>query len=274
MRAFHLSSLGYRLALLTASLPLIAAWLVAFAGHAKLSEYTNMIRKTPEGPYFEKLAAGTGWLAWSLPVPALAALLLNALGNECRVFYSVSIIMVNYLNLLFALVAFSIIGAASRGLITHAKLKFSITASRVIVLIFLVAGVAYCYLTFRHLDLSSVASTHNPYYLPVWLMVLSVIIPYLYAWFVGLLAAYEIVLFGQRAEGVLYGQSLRLLASGLTVIIGSSVILQYIHGIQPRSNHLIFGAQTVWGVLLHMVAGIGFVLLLLGASRLKRIEEV
>src|SRR5512146_1579018 len=139
MKAFHLSPLGYRTALLTVTLPLIASWLVAFAGYARLREYVLLVRRAPEGTHLDKLATGNTWLAWSLTVPAIIALLLNALGNQWPVFYPASVIITNYLNLLFALVAFSIIGIASRGLVNRADLKFSLVTSRVIVLSFLTA---------------------------------------------------------------------------------------------------------------------------------------
>lgn len=274
MRAFHLSPMGYRTALLTLTLPLMAAWLMAFAAYGRLCEYLSLIRRSPEETHFEKLATGMKWLAWSLPVPAVAALLLSALANEWNVFYPASIIITNYLNLALALIAFSIIGVASRGLVNRANLKFNTMVSRMIVLSFLLGGVVYCYLTFQRLDLSSIGSTHNPYFLPVWLMVLSVIIPYLYAWFVGLLAAYELTLFSHQTEGVLYRQALRMLAVGLAVVIASLVILQYINGVQPRVGHLIFGYHTLLGAVLHAISGVGFILMLTGASRLKKIEEI
>jgi hypothetical protein len=274
IRAYHLSTLEYHTILFAVTLPSMLAWLAAFFGYAKLRQYVYSIRKTPEGAYFDKLATGCAWLAWSLPLAAILSLLLSGLANQWPSFYPTSIILSNYLNLLFPLIAFSIIGIASRGLVNQSKLKFSLTSVRVIMVLFLIVGVLYCYLTFKHFDLTSLGSTHNPYFLPIWLMVLSVIIPYLYAWFVGLLAAYEITLFSQEADGVLYRQALRLLVLGLIVVIASSIALQYMSGIRPRVGHLIFGYQIVVTSIFRLIGGGGFVLLAMGASRLKKIEEV
>lgn len=274
MQAYHLSTLEYRAILLSVMLPSLVAWLAAFIGYAKLREYVYSIRKTPEGSYFDKLATGSAWLAWSLPLPAILSLLLNAIANRWPAFYPSSIIASNYLNLFLPLIAFSIIGTATRGLVNRAELKFSLASIRIIMLLFLAAGVLYCYLTFQRFDLTSLSSTHNPYYLPVWLMVLSVIIPYLYAWFVGLLAAYEITLLSSQTKGVLYRRALRLLVAGLITIIVSSIALQYMNGLEPRVGHLVISYQLVLSSIFRVIGGGGFVLLAIGATRLKKIEEV
>ena len=274
MHAYHLSTLEYRCILLAVQLPSLLAWLAAFFGAAKLQQYVQLVRKTDEGPSFNQLATGSSWLAWSLPVPAIASLLLNAIAEHWRGFHSTAIILSNYLNLILPLIAFTIIGGASLSLIRQAKLNFSLANARIIMIIFLFAGVLYCYLTFQRFDLTSLTSTANPYFLPIWLMVLSVIVPYLYAWFVGLLAAYEITLISRQTTGVLYRQALRLLVIGLVAIIVSSITLQYMNSVQPRVGHLMLGYQLVLTSIFRVIGGGGFVLMALGASRLKKIEEV
>lgn len=274
MHAYHLSSLQYRFILLAVTLPELIAWLVAFEGYARLRQYVHAIRKTKEGRHFDKLATGSAWLAWSLPLPVILALLLNALASAWLAFYPASVIIGNYFNLLLPLVAFSLIGGAARGLVNNAKIRFSLSGARTIMLIFLVAGVSYCYFTFRHFDPDSLGSSHNPYFLPIWLMILTVIIPYLYAWFAGLLGAYEITLFSKQTTGVLYRQALRLLASGLVVIIVSSIAVQYMNSIQPLVGHLVINYQLVLTSIFRVIEAGGFILMALGASRLMRIEEV
>lgn len=274
MHAHHLSTFEFRMLLLALNLPTIVAWLAAFIGYAKLREYVQLVRKTPEGLYFDKLATGAAWLAWSLPIPAIIILLLNGIANDWGNFYPATIIIGNYLRLVFPLIAFSIIGVASRGLVGLAKIKFGFASSRIIAVLFLGAGVLYCLLTFKHFNPSSLTSTANPYFLPIWLMVLTIIVPYLYTWFVGLLAAYEITLFSRETHGVLYRQALRLVVLGLVVIIASSIALQYIRGVQPRIDRSTLDYYMVLSSVSHLIGGSGFVLMAIGAERLKRIEEV
>lgn len=273
MHAYKLSAFEYRMLLLLFNLPNIIAWLAAFIGYAKLRQYVRLVKQTPEGLYFDKLATGTAWLAWGLPIPAITTLLLGSLANSWGGFFPASVIIANYLKLIFPLVAFSIIGAAAHGLINLAKVKFGFVSSRVIALLFLAGGVVYSLLVLKHFSNLSLTSTQNPYFLSIWLMVLTVMVPSLYTWFVGVLAAYEITLFSQQTRGVLYRQALHMLVAGLLIIIASFIALQYMRGIQPVVSYSTFDYHKVLSSIFHLVGGGGFVLLAIGAGRLKKIEE-
>jgi hypothetical protein len=274
MRAHHFSAFEYRTILFALAIPTLATWGAAFYGSAKLRQYAQTIQATPEGPYFRKLAVGCIVLAWSLPVSSILLLILSAAVQQWSGFYATAVIFRNYTNLVLAIVAFSVIGNATRALINQARLKFSLASIRSIILVFLVAGVLYCYLTFRYFNLTSLGSTHNSYYLPIWLMVISIMIPYLYAWFSGLLAAYEISLLSQHTNGLLYRQALHLLSLGLLTIIVSSVAIQYLNSLHPEIGLLSLDYRMVLSTLFRVVSGAGFLLLALGAMRLKKIEEV
>lgn len=274
MRVHHLSASEYKVILLALNLPTITAWIAAFIGYSRLRQYVLLVKKTPEGVYFDKLATGSAWLAWVLPVSAIAALLFGSIANKWSGFYPASVIISNYLRLIFLLVAFSLIGVASRGLINLAKVRFGFISTRIIGLLFLFAGVLYCFMTFKHLNSASLTSTQNPYFLPIWLMVLTIIVPSLYTWFVGILAAYEITLFSRQTHGVLYRRALSLLVIGLLIVIASFIAIQYVRGIQPRVSHSTFDYYIVLNSIFHLIGGSGFVLMAIGADRLKRIEEV
>ncbi len=274
MHAYNLSSLQYRLITLSLAFPILVVWFAAFLGSAKLRDYAYQIRKTPQGLHFNNLANACTWLALSLPVPAIAGQLLNALANKWANFHPTAIIITNYINIILPLIAFSIVGIASRGLIRDAKLTLSLATTRFIMILFLVIGVLFCYLTFRQFDLTSLQASTNPYFLPLWLMVITVTIPSLYAWFVGLLAAYEIGLYSKQSHGLLYRKALRLMIGGLIAVIVSLIALQYLNSVQPRIGHLVLDYRLLLNLLFRIIGGIGFILLALGATRLKRIEEV
>lgn len=123
-----------------------------------------------------------------------------------------------------------------------AQHNFHLTSVGYHVLLFIIIGVTYCYITFRFLNLQSVGSDNNPYYLPAWLMILTVIIPFLYTWLIGLLAAYEIYLYSKNVEGILYQRAMRLLSGGVTSVIASSIVVQYLRSAVPRTEHLSFNS--------------------------------
>ncbi len=274
METHDLTVVQYRVLLFALALPSLLAWLAAFIGYARLYEYSKSVAATSEGSSFQQLAKGCAWLAWSLPAPIILSFLLNAYANSHPHFRPTATIISNYLYLIIPLIALSLIGIASRALTTSASLTFSVARARGIIIGFVVAGLLYCYFTFQQFDLTSFTSTNNPYYLPLSLMVVSVIIPYLYAWFIGLLAAFEIATFSKNVKGLLYRQALRMLVLGLVAVVVSSIALQYINTISPRDGYLVLDLKLVFVTVFRLLTGLGFVLIAVGANRLKKIEEV
>ena len=270
----HLSATEYRLASAAIALPVIAVWFFAFWGYAKLREYSDTILKSHEGPHFDRLASGCAWLAWGLPLATISSLILGSLTTRWVGFHSTSIIITNYIALIVPLIAFVIISSAGNGLIGKERPRLDLTSARLTMVVFLAIGVAYCFFVFRSLDLTSLTSTQNPYFLPVWLTILSVIIPYLYAWFIGLLAAYEITLFSINMRGLLYRRALLYMVVGLVIIIVSSIALQYINSVWPRTDTIVFDFHLLIALIVRVVGGVGFIILAIGANRLKKIEEV
>ena len=274
MHEYNLSALEYKIVLLALAIPSLLVWLAAFIGYAKLRLYARSLSKTPEGIYFDELAGGCTWLAWSLPISTIVPTILNAVANQYPGLHETAIIISNYTGLILPLIGFSVIASASRGLLGNVNAKLSLANARVIIIAFLLFGVLYCFLTFSRFDLTSLGSNDNPYFLPAWLMVITIIVPYLYAWFMGILAAYELTLFRKHVSGVLYRNALGLLVGGLLAVILSSVALQYVNSVDPRVGHLVLSYKIVLVLLFRIIGGGGFILLAVGASRLQKIEEV
>lgn len=273
MQAHNLTTAEYHVLQFLAGLPLLAIWFMGFYGYAKLWEYTRSISKTPEAAGFRQLTQGCAWIAWSLPIHSIVALIARAATDSWPGLSSTVIILSNYIDLVFPVVAFSLIGMASRHLFDRTKIILSAASIRGITILFLAGGVLYCYLVFQHFN-GSLGATGNPYHIPVWLMVLTVIVPYLYAWFVGMLAVYELITYGRHVRGVLYRQAMQLLVTGLLAVILGSIASQYSRSAQPSAGQLVLGAQLLFSLILQIISGLGFVMIALGAIRLKKIEEV
>ena len=273
---YNLETFEYRIILLALALPILAIWLAAFIGYAKLHQYAHSVRHTPQGLAFTKLATGCLWLAWSLPVMTLVPFILSSLGNKWPDFHPPAVIITNYVSLGLALIAFSFIASASRFLLANSKVGSSslLLNARSILLSFLTIGVTYCFLTFRQFDLSSLAAANNAYFLPIWLMILTVTVPFLYAWFIGLLAAYEILAYSRQEKGLLYRQALSLVGYGLFAVILGSIALQYTSSVMPTVEYLTLDYHFLLTLLFRVISGVGFILLAVGASRLKKFEDI
>jgi len=273
LEKYNLTSSEYHLLIVTVVLPRIAIWGLAFLGYARLSQYARSIGKTPEGGNFRQLAAGFGWLAWSLPVTAITTTVFNSLGNQSGPNHA-GVIIVNYVNLILPLIAFTLIGGATRGLINRAKFKFSANNIRGILICFLLTGVTYCFIIFRHFDHTTITSSSNSFFMPAWLVLLTVTIPFIYTWFIGILAAFEITLFSRKVGGVLYRQALGNISLGLTAVIISLIGYQYVAAIQTPDPYANINFASAVLVFFRLMAGLGFLAVTAGAMKLKKIEEV
>ncbi|HVX24199.1 MAG TPA: hypothetical protein VG992_02550 [Candidatus Saccharimonadales bacterium] len=274
MHMYNLSSDSYHILLFAITVPSILIWFVGFYSYAQLQCYVRSLAGSPEEQDFKRLANGVRWLVWSLPVSALVNIILNSIANTHIGFYSAAIIISNYVALILPLIGFSLISSAAHGLLSRAQTRLTLSSARFIILVFVVLGVLYCYFTFRHFNLSSFGSLDNPYHLPVWLMVLTVAIPYLYAWFVGLLASYELMHFSNQVTGVLYRQALRLLAGGTIAVVISSIGSQYSSSVSPHVGYFVLNHRLLFSYLFRVIAGAGYVLIAFGVSRLHRIEAI
>ena len=270
-RQYNLSVDEYRIMITTIILPVVAIWFAAFYGYEKMRAYAQAIRKSPEGPAFSDMANGAAWLAWSLPIPAIISTILLGVGPNHVTLHSAAIIINNYLAIAFALVIFTVIGRATRKLSEVGRVRPTLFGTQVMIGSFVVLGVLYCYFTLHNIEPHVVT---NPYHLPLWLILLTVIIPYLYAWFMGLLAAYEISLYSKKSKGIFYRQALHLLSLGVVIVILASIMIQYLSSISPRLSHLRLNSYLIIIYLLLIVYSLGYILIALGAKKLKRIEEV
>lgn len=271
---YSLGAFEYRMIMLLVAVPSIVVWFAAFVGYGALRSYTRSLGNSKEAADFKRLSDGCTILVWSLPITAIATFLLNAWSNSHTNFHPTAIVVTNYISLILPLIAFTIICLGSHRLLSHIKMQLRLRNMRLMTLIFAAFGIVYCYLTFQHLDLSSFTASNNPYFLPLWLLIITLIIPYLYTWFVGLIGAAQIVLFSHHSAGLLYRRALLYLAVGIVAVIISSIALQYINAVIPRVGHLRLDYRLVLIILFRMVGAAGFICIAIGANRLKRIEEV
>lgn len=271
---YKLTIASYRLLLFLVVLPLILIWFGAFYSYGRLREYSNAIADSPEGGDFAKLASGFTWLAWGSVLTAIISLILNAIPDTQHYTHGAILIITNYLSVLVPLIAFTYISNGTRSLNERSRITISNSGSKLLILSFMLIGVAYCFVTFRHLSLHTITSTNNAYYLPTWLIILSLVVPYLYSWFIALLAAYELYLYSKKIGGVFYQHAMRQLSYGVIAVIGSSIVVQYLRTATPRTGHLSLNVILLVINAVYILMGTGYIILSLGARQLRKIEEV
>jgi hypothetical protein len=270
LHAYHLSSSEYRILILFLNIPIQVVWFAAFYGYGKLDEYVTLVRKAAHGQPLATISTGLKFLAWGLPITSIISVILTAMANQWPGMTGFMVVTTHYLSLLVAIFAFSYMAVGSRGLADIANIRPSFNALRWVFVLFTLFGVMFTYFT-----ITSTQKEHpNPFYMPLWLILLTIITPYLYAWFMGLFAAFEIFLYSKQTKGVLYKRALMYLASGFVITIVSSVAFQYLLVDSTHLKRISFSWLFIVIYMLLLLYATGFLLISTGAKRLKKIEEV
>ncbi|MDB5169691.1 MAG: hypothetical protein JWN82_87 [Candidatus Saccharibacteria bacterium] len=271
---YHLSDMQYRYLLLIVKLPLIAAWSITFYSYRRLRAYAAQIKDTAEGEDFGQISRGVAWLAWGFAVPAVISSFLGVIANSHPSFQTLSSLFSSYFYLVVTLAAFSYIAAGIHKLSERSNIHLESKHIRYLILMLVAIGVLFCSLIAGRLHGHRLGDAYNSFYVPNILVWTTIVIPYLYAWFMGLFGALELILVARRTTGVIYRQALRYLAVGLVIIIISMSGLQYFRAIIPRNGHVTINGALLMVYGIYAATAIGSVLLAIGVKRLKRIEDI
>lgn len=265
----HTSQTAYRLAVAGLLVPYIIIWYASFYAFAKLREYSKPLKNTKDGAAFHTITIGMGILAFSLVVPTIASLILNNIASHQPSFKSVAVIVSNYLGIFPGVAAFFFIYSGSRQLVHTVKGQISHFDLRWHAPWFLLLCV-----TFSHLTLENEYQS-NPYHIyNVWLLIITVIVPYLYGWMAGLLGAYNLNLYAKAVNGLLYKKVVKQFAAGIAVTIIASITIQFVNvTIGQRISHTL-GSVVLIDYILLIIIIIGLILMALAAKKLKSIEEL
>jgi hypothetical protein len=270
MHEYHLSEAEFRILAVLTGVPTTIVWLIAFYGYAALASYAEKVGNSSEGRSYSSISRGLKWLAWGLPISICVNTFLGGITLLSPGFQTAALIISHYLFVGISITAFTYMSDGSRSLRDIIARAPSKAATRSMLGLIIVVAVGYCTIT-----LDTVADQHpNSYHLPLWLILLTIIIPYLYAWLMGFLAVFEISQYGRSVRGLFYKQALRFLASGTTFVIVASVALQYLTSSSPYLRRIILDWKLLLSYVILATFAVGFILITVGAGKLKKIEEV
>jgi hypothetical protein len=252
VQQLHTTSTIYRLAIAALLVPYVLIWYASFYAFAKLVEYSTPLKGTEDGKGFQKITTGMGVLAFALVVPTIISLILNNIASHDPVFKPAAVVITNYLTLFPALIAFLLLYNGSRVLTRTTKEGPHKMDLRWHAPWFLMICVL-----FSHLTIENQYQTH-PYHMRLLLLVATFIVPYLYAWALGLLAAYELRLYAKTVQGSLYQRAIKQFAAGIMVAVIGSIAIQFVTiTLTERFRE-----------------SVGLILIALGTKKLKLLEEV
>lgn len=262
-----------RLAILA---PMIAIWLIALYGFVTVYRYAGSIRKHKDGKAFVTIAGGLGVLAFGLPLQSLMSSLLNYASRTNPASTPMNTIINNYITLGIVFLGFYIINKGAKKLLTSTKTNEPNSKHyRAWQFGLAVFSAIFVYLTLtnpaRYIPTEGAAKA--VYYLPDWLIVLTIIIPYIAVWYLGMQSAYFIRHYRNKVPGMLYKQALGFLANGLSAVILASMLLRFLTNMTAffRSAELKMLLVVIY--LLLIAISIGYILIAKGANKLRKMEE-
>lgn len=275
---YSLSPTQARLISLSVVAPILLIWLVAFYGFIRFKNYAESIKDTKDGVQLLGVARGLMYLAFTLPVTSVASSAANYISAMRHDLTPKTVIFNNYIAIILLLMAFYVIYKGAMGLFSTLKKRPSLHSPRDILalLVFISLSVFFIYstLTSTNRQFPISPTTKATYYLPDWLLIISILIPYVMMWYFGISAAYYIQLYRKKVSGIIYKKSLGYLSGGIVTVIASFIFIRFLNSWASHLGTLSLKILLLVLYILVLNIAIGFVLIAVGANKLKKIEEV
>lgn len=267
---YDLTPEAMRLVNIAVVVPVLTVWFLALYGYQKVREYSSQLdAKSRDSAQVAELTKGVMFLAYWLPVTSTLSAVLQWQARYHPDLGSFSTILTNYMSVIFPLIGLFFIARAARGLGDLSKHRLAQGGIYAMAVILISAGVIYGYLVSE-----ARGSIGDIYHLPMPLVLTTLVIPYIFTWFLGLLSAFYIHTYSREVPGVIYRKSWNTFAFGIVWIILFLIAFQYLATVSAKLSDLSLPIVLLllYGALVLM--GLGFAFLARGASQLKKIEEV
>lgn len=274
LEKYHISTLSLKILALTIALPYIAIWLIALVGYVRLQTYANIIRKDKDGVAFHKIAQGIFCISLWLP---LSTIMSNFFTQVYRAHPGMTANLVrleNYLNLIILAAGFWLIYSGSRKLLPLVN-KSAFLSSQPVILSYIAFCALYASLVLHDpaRETPTATVTVAAYYQPDWLIILTLLIPRLLYWFLGIQAVQNIYLYRTKVKGRLYKAALHNLALGLGSVIAITILLRSLQSASASLVQLSLGPLLAIIYLLLILLSVGYIFIAKGAERLQQFEE-
>lgn len=273
---YDITSSQARLLGLTITIPIILIWGAAFYGYDRFKRYAASIRQDRDGQALDSIANGLMVLALGLPISSLTSTALSYASRTNEGLIPTAVIVNNYVSMLVALVAFAYILRGAKALAEVTGRKFLVKNRRMYDAVYVALAAAYSYAVLNSDYKTEPAPGTNQasYYLPDWLIVTTLLVPYLAAWYAGLLANAQLGFYRRNVKGTLYKSALGYLVAGIMTVVITSVIIQLFSLFGAEIADLSLGALLVVIYALIAVIAAGYLFIAMGAKRLNKLEEV
>ena len=268
---YEISSAGVRLLNLTVVVPLSIIFIFALYGFIRFRNYANSVKDTKEGPHLNHIANGLTVLAYSLPISSIVGSIASYAKIRQPHLHSEIVIARNYLSLLLVMSSMILLAKGAVGLQSTLSRRKENPAPPYWILAPIALASLYTWLLVYQ---GNGSADGNIEFLPDWLVVISLAIPYVFTWYIGIIAATELQDYKNRVKGRIYRAAIGYLSVGIGIIVSISILTRFITTLSDQLSRL--HLTPVLAIVYFLVAlyAFGFGMVARGAKRLKQIEEV
>jgi hypothetical protein len=272
---FNLTPAKTHLLQLTIYLPIVLVWWIAVFGAERFKNYTRRIKEHKDGRGLNKISTGLIILVVSIILGGLFGVLRPwALQNGwLAAFTNIN----NHLSVVGPLIAYGFIYAGSVDLKKLPK-KHPTDYKRTVILLLFLALIAAWYIVqlvgYEYLETTPNPARYSSFYMSTPLVLLTIALPYLVGWGLGIKAALNLAEYRRQVKGLIYREMLLRLVIGTLVVIGFYFAVQLLVAFSTFFARAGLGAILLVVYLLILSYAVGFLMIASGARKLSRIEEV
>lgn len=253
-------------------IPVLVIWILAVRGTTMIKSYTTAVESGTEAPALKRISDGLIWtIIYLISASLVGSIVPHFVGTP---YLTTSLLIRNHISPIAALIAFILIYRGSQGLKLVAIFNTWSRETVIALGIFALFSATFVF-EFATVSTSATDSSGIPLStLPHEVLLFTAVMPFILAWFLGILAMVNIRKYAVTVSGILYRQALKNLAYGIGVIIAFTML----HQLLIFSSRFLVSLKLVTVLLIiYLLLGVyalGFILVRRGARNLMRIEAL
>jgi hypothetical protein len=260
---------------ITIALPVVVIWFIALSGAARFKEYANSINKYKDGKAMDEFANGLLLLVFSVISSGLSAILRPwAIKDGWLQGFT---IVFNLVQVILALVAFFVMFRGSEKLlrVISKKRRNVLRDWLPVILAMILISAIYISVLFNYQYRNSTPDPlkFSSYYMSDVVLLLTIVIPTIIGWALGLKAARNMIIYRREIKGNIYQGALFRTALGVAIVVCTAVIFQLLSGLAAYLSKAGLQAILLIVYALILLYSIGFVVIASGTKKLCAIEN-
>lgn len=273
---FRISTTQAKFLALTFAIPVAVIWMIGSYVYAKFRDYVSSISKDKDGRAFSTISIGLLFLCLWLPISTIFSNISNYVYRMHSSWTIPLVIVNNYLNLLIVLAALALIYKGSSEMISLEQNRKASLSRYLIFIPFILISELFVFLSLNNPARQfPTPDVHVAgYYLPDWLLVGTIIIPYILAFYYGFFAVLNLYIYRRKVRGVIYKDSLDNFAKGLLCIVSSIILIRYLASLSTAFSNSTVKTILLIIYLLLAILLLGFILFARSVKKLEKIEKV